>query len=276
MCMGKSKVNLGKENEWLCPYMLGEGSCVGNLPDCPPDPVIDHPPNMCLRPPSSQAVLNPHPAQFWPRAQPCTAKHNENWRQMDCGQGWHTVVPNGQGAARWKNDQRKDTHVHWHAHCPRAAASGRARTRTQGPWLWTQSPPWVGHVTLSTALSLRVPIRNMGHWLSPSALQMLEEMFQPRGAGDSSTAYLSRAWALVSAEVGFNQMPPLLYLPWGLNAIVIILFLLPHWITMFLACISGIFLHSTWQLCYFGLKTNFYSCIAYSLQRLSDRSYRDK
>lgn len=42
-------------------------------------------------------------------------------------------------------------------------------------------------MTLNTALSLMVPIRKMGHWfVSHSALQMLEELFQHRGLGQET------------------------------------------------------------------------------------------
>lgn len=157
--------------------------------------------------------------------------------------------------------------VHGHTHCPRAG------TRSQGPWPWTQSLLWVGYVTLNTALSLMVPIRKMGHWfVSHSALQMLEELFQHRGPGQETPPLPTSAGPELQVQGRwFSGGSPHLYsCPGSLNAVITRLLLLSHGIMRFLTCVSGITLHSTWQLCYFGLQTNFYSCVTFSRQRLSD------
>lgn len=149
-------------------------------------------PDMCPRPLSSWTVFSPHPAQLPPRAQPSMAEHawwelGCRWRADDGDVPWFRMVK----AERAGRRTREKT---WHAHCPRAVASGR--TRTQGPQLWAQSLPQGGHVTLSKALNLRFPSVKPGTGSSLTQLcsgvgravdvQMLEKMFQHRGSEQTS------------------------------------------------------------------------------------------
>lgn len=107
-----------------------------------------------------QAVFSSQAAQLWPRTQPSTAEHSENWTVGGgltmLTQLWFQMVKAEQ-AGRMTREKK------WYAHYPRATASVRARTRNQSPWLWAQTLPRVGHMTLSMVLSLGVSIHKMGH-----------------------------------------------------------------------------------------------------------------
>lgn len=130
------------------------------------------------RPPQQvpKASLQRGWAQFPPRVQAGPAGHSENWATSG--------VPDGQQGAYEKDDQRKTSQAHCHTHRPRAAASHRAGTRTQGPRLWAQSLPWVGQARSLSVSSVNRALAclSLSFAVGDKAvdIQMLDETSQHR------------------------------------------------------------------------------------------------